>query len=345
MKLYTRIIFTSILFSFLLFIILSIFFYLAFPLEDIRLLWTIKVLEIPFIIMLPTVTILFGCIIGVVMATFWQKRITFLEKNLSRLLKNQSFQDPLSYEEMKIVLDRLKEVQNYIQEQTKRTQKLIEERASAQEETINQVISEERNRLARELHDSVSQELFAASMLVSAVLASDPDQSEVKTKQLHQIETMIQQAQLEMRALLLHLRPVLLKDKSLKEGMEQLLEELHAKVPMSITWRIEEVEINKGLEDQLFRILQEALSNGLRHAQAENIDVLLIERDAFLILRIADDGIGFNLEEKRESSYGLTNMYERAAEIGAHLKIVSIPNEGTKIEVRVPLISEGGDQE
>ncbi|GAE94529.1 sensor histidine kinase VraS [Gracilibacillus boraciitolerans JCM 21714] len=340
MKLYTRIISSSILFSFLLFIILSIFFYLAFPINDFRLLWTVKVLEVPFVIMLPTVTLLFGCIIGLVMATFWQNCMKFLEKNINRLLNNQSFTDPIAYEEMKIVLSRLKEVQQYIQDQTKRAQKLIEERANAHEETINQVISEERNRLARELHDSVSQELFAASMLVSAVLATD---TQTNSKQLYQIEAMIQQAQLEMRALLLHLRPILLKDNSLKEGMEQLLEELHTKVPMKITWRIEEVIINKGIEDQLFRILQESISNALRHAKAENIDVLLIKRDEFLILKIADDGIGFNLEEKRNNSYGLTNMYERAAEVGGHLKVVSIPTEGTKIEVRVPLISEGGN--
>ncbi|WP_163580415.1 sensor histidine kinase [Gracilibacillus saliphilus] len=345
MKMYTRMIATGSLFALFLLIILSVFYYLAFPIDDWQLLWTTKVLEIPFVVMLPTITILFGSIIGIIVAAIWQRRIQFLENSLARLLKNQTFSDPVSYEEMNHVLSRLKEVQQYIQDQTKRTQKLIDERASAQEETINQVISEERNRLARELHDSVSQELFAASMLVSAVITSNQGQKETKTKQLHQIEAMIQQAQLEMRALLLHLRPVLLKDKSLNEGMEQLLEELHAKVPMAISWHLEEIKVNKGIEDQLFRILQEALSNALRHAKASTIDVLLIERDDFLILRIVDDGIGFNVQEKRESSYGLTNMYERAAEVGARLNIVSLANEGTKIEVRVPLISEEGEKE
>lgn len=343
MKLYTRMIATASLFSLSLLIILSVFYYLAFPIENWQLLWSTKVLEIPFVVMLPTITILFGSVIGIIVAVVWQRRIQFLENSLTRLLKNQSFSEPISYEEMNHVHSRLKEVQQYIQDQTKRTQKLIDERASAQEETINQVISEERNRLARELHDSVSQELFAASMLVSAVIASNTEQKEITTRQLHQIEAMIQQAQLEMRALLLHLRPVLLKDKSLNEGMEQLLEELHAKVPMEISWRLEEINVNKGIEDQLFRILQEALSNALRHAKASAIDVLLIERDNFLILRIVDDGIGFHVEEKKDSSYGLTNMYERAAEIGARLTIVSLSNEGTKIEVRVPLISEEGE--
>ncbi|MDX8045086.1 sensor histidine kinase [Gracilibacillus sp. S3-1-1] len=344
MKLYARIIATTSLFSLLFLIILGVFYYLAFPIEDWQLIWQTKVLEIPFVVMLPTITLLFGAIIGIIIASVWQRRIQFLENSLASMLKNQSFSEPVCYEEMYQVHHRLKELQQYIQEQTKRTQKLIDERASAQEETINQVISEERNRLARELHDSVSQELFAASMLVSAVIASNKEQSDIMTKQLYQIEAMIQQAQLEMRALLLHLRPVLLKDKSLNEGMEQLLEELHAKVPMDISWRLEDIDVNKGIEDHLFRILQEAISNALRHAKPSTIDVLLIERDELLILRIVDDGIGFNIHEKKDNSYGLTNMYERAAEIGARLNVMSLPNEGTKIEIRVPLINKVGDK-
>ncbi|UOQ50174.1 sensor histidine kinase [Gracilibacillus caseinilyticus] len=343
MKLYTRMIATTTSLAFLLLLILTVFYYLAFPINNWQLLWTHKVMEIPVVLMMPVVTILFGIVMGIIIAAVWQRRIHFIENSLHRVLNNQSVADPVSYEEMTDVLSRLQEVQQYIQDQTKRTQKLIEERATAQEETINQVVSEERNRLARELHDSVSQELFAASMLVSAVLAANIEQDEKTTKQLHQIEAMIQQAQLEMRALLLHLRPVLLKDKTLNEGMEQLLEELHAKVPMDIIWRLETIEVNKGIEDQLFRILQEAISNALRHAKASLIEVLLMERDDFLILRISDNGIGFDIEEKQHNSYGLTNMYERAAEIGARLNIVSLQNEGTKIEIRVPLMSEEGE--
>jgi len=344
MKLYLRIITTSVLLSFLFLLIISVFYYLAFPIEDWHLVWTIKVLDIPFVLMLPMIALLFGLIIGMVVVSVWQRRIHFVESSLSRILKNQSFSQPVTYEEMKQVLGKLKEVQLYIQEQTKRTQKLIDERASEQEETISKVISEERNRLARELHDSVSQELFAASMLASAIMATNTNPDDKMSKQLQQIEAIIQQAQLEMRALLLHLRPILLKDKSLKQGMEQLLEELHEKVPMTINTRIEEITVNKGIEDHLFRILQEAISNSLRHAKANHMDVVLMKRDDFIILRITDDGIGFNMEEKRTSSYGLTNMYERAAEIGAYLRIVSIPKEGTRIEVRVPVVREGGEE-
>lgn len=340
MKVYSRLIATIIVVTFIFLLLLSTLFFLAFPLDNLRSLWTEKVWEVPFLIIVPTITILFGILVGVIVAYVVNKRVRFLEQSLSLILKNQTFTDERDFDEIHSVHEKLKEVQDYIQQQTKRAQKLIEERAKDQEDTINQVISEERNRLARELHDSVSQELFAASMLVSAVNASNHQENATMTKQLSQVEAMIQQAQLEMRALLLHLRPVLLKDKSLKEGMEQLLQELRAKVPMEVTWKLEDIQVNKGIEDHLFRILQEGVSNALRHSKARSIDTLLIERDGFAILKIEDDGIGFNIEEKQAGSYGIINMQERTAEIGGYFRIISIPEKGTRIEVRVPMIEE-----
>ena len=82
------------------------------------------------------------------------------------------------------------------------------------------------------------------------------------------VEQMIHQSQLEMRALLLHLRPVALKGKNLQEGMKELLVELAQKVPLDIEWKIEDMSLDKGIEDHLFRILQESVSNTLRHAKA-----------------------------------------------------------------------------
>jgi len=240
-------------------------------------------------------------------------------------------------------MKKIQRVQVAIQDQTKRSQKLISERVENQQEKIEEVITQERNRLARELHDSVSQELFAASMLVSAMNEMPVAQENQIKKPIEQVETMIQQAQLEMRALLLHLRPIALKDNSLKQGMDQLLQELDQKITLKIVWSVQDVDLSRGVEDHLFRILQESVSNALRHAKAESVDILLVERDGFIILRIMDDGIGFDLDEKKSSSYGLANMEERAAEIGAKLRIVSVPKKGTRIEVRVPIIDTEGD--
>jgi NarL family two-component system sensor histidine kinase LiaS len=119
--------------------------------------------------------------------------------------------------------------------------------------------------------------------------------------------------------------------------------ELQQKVPMKIQWKIEPIPLNKGVEDHLFRILQESVSNTLRHAKATTLEVLLIKRDNLVILRVVDDGIGFNVEETKTGSYGLQNMHERAVEIGGTLQIVSVPNQGTRLEVRVPMLSLEGE--
>lgn len=206
-----------------------------------------------------------------------------------------------------------------------------------QQKRVQEVIVQERNRLARELHDSVSQQLFAASMLMSA-LTESTDEDSPKSQQLKMVEEMINQSQLEMRALLLHLRPAALKGKSLQEGITELLLELAQKVPMELKWNVEEFLLDKGVEDHLFRIAQESVSNALRHSKASMLKVLLVQRDSLVILRIEDDGIGFDVEMEKLGSYGLQNMHERAVEVGATLKIVSLPNHGTKLEVKVPLI-------
>ena len=103
-------------------------------------------------------------------------------------------------------------------------------------------------------------------------------------------------------------------------------------------WKIEDVTLDRGVEDHLFRILQESVSNTLRHAKATMLEVLLLERDGFVILRVSDNGVGFDVERTKSGSYGLQHMYERAAEIGGTLKIVSIKNKGTRLEVKVPLV-------
>ena len=176
-------------------------------------------------------------------------------------------------------------------------------------------------------------------MMMSAInetRALKDDNDDRETKQLKMVEEMIHQSQLEMRALLLHLRPVALKGKSLQEGVEELLNELSQKVQMNILWKVEHFPLDKGVEDHLFRILQESVSNTLRHAKATSLEVLLIERDDLIILRVVDDGVGFDVEETKAGSYGMQNMYERAVEIGGTIKIISLKNKGTRLEVKIP---------
>nr|WP_106784544.1 sensor histidine kinase [Lysinibacillus timonensis] len=228
-----------------------------------------------------------------------------------------------------------------IETQRNSLQKLTNQRVETNDAIIQERIVAERQRLARELHDSVSQQLFAASMMLSAITEQEQP-AENSRATLKQVEKIVQQAQLEMRALLLHLRPIALRNNTLAEGLTGLILELQQKVNFHIEYKIEEFKLTKAEEDHLFRIAQEAVSNTLRHAKATEVELLLIARDNIGILRIQDNGRGFNVEEdKTTSSYGLKNIAERAVEIGCTYKIVSVPGEGTIVEVKVPLKKKG----
>ncbi len=212
-------------------------------------------------------------------------------------------------------------------------------------ETKEQVIQEERRRIARELHDSVSQQLFAAMMMISALNERADKFDEKEQKQLKMIEHVLSQAQSEMRALLLHLRPISLESKSLKSGIEGLLIELQTKVQMKIHWDIEDVKLPEGVEDHLFRIAQELLSNTLRHSHATTLEVYLRKLDSTVLFKIEDNGVGFNSEEILPGSYGINNMKERVQGLGGQVRIVSFPNQGTTIEIKIPLSRHMEDEQ
>ena len=186
-------------------------------------------------------------------------------------------------------------------------------------ETKEQVIQEERRRIARELHDSVSQQLFAAMMMISALNERADKFDEKEQKQLKMIEHVLSQAQSEMRALLLHLRPISLESKSVK--------------------------LPEGVEDHLFRIAQELLSNTLRHSHATTLEVYLRQLDSTVLFKIEDNGVGFNSEEILPGSYGINNMKERVQGLGGQVRIVSFPNQGTTIEIKIPLSRHMEDEQ
>lgn len=206
------------------------------------------------------------------------------------------------------------------------------------EETKEEIVEHERSRIARELHDSVSQQLFAAMMMLSAVTETyHTDENPKLATNLKKIESVIGNAQTEMRALLLHLRPVDLQGKSLKQGIHNLLIELQAKIPLELTWELDDPKLETGIEDHLFRIIQEAVSNTMRHARANKLDVYLRETIDTITIRIVDDGCGFNPETTdKSSSYGLSNIKERVKGMGGSVSIISSPGQGTVIDIKVP---------
>ncbi len=336
---------SAIIFTIILFVLFSFMFFIAFPLESWSSLWENKILDFPFVYIVPSISILLGACYGALIGYYWKKQLYIVETAVKELEKGRPI--PIEQQVLPEIHDiwvRIEKIQKNMLEQTKLSQKLANEKAEDHEKRVQEMVSQERNRLARELHDSVSQQLFAASMMMSAITESKPLSDDRETKQLKLIEETIQQSQLEMRALLLHLRPAALKGKTLQEGVEELLVELMQKVSMKIKWKVEHMQLDKGVEEHLFRILQESVSNTLRHAKATTLDVLLIKRDDFVIMRVSDDGVGFEVDnEGKTGSYGMQNMYERAIEIGGTIKVVSLKNKGTRLEVKVPVLNVEGE--
>jgi two-component system, NarL family, sensor histidine kinase LiaS len=247
-------------------------------------------------------------------------------------------------DEIGLISEELNYLADYIQEQSNSLQRLADKKTSLAQSAHAAAVMEERQRLARDLHDVVSQQLFALSMMSSATLRLfEIDREKAKT-QLEEISKIAANAQGEMRALLLHLRPIQLSDDRLCEGVIKLLQELKGKTNLEFQASIDDIEhISKAAEEHLFRIIQEALSNILRHAEASRVKITLTEKENYIYLFIADNGKGFNPSKERIASYGLKTMRERCEEVGGVFNIRSKEDEGTYIDIRIPF-SRGEDE-
>lgn len=226
-----------------------------------------------------------------------------------------------------------------LQNQTKSMQRMAEEKADFAKTAYKSAVIEERQRLARDLHDSVSQQLFALTMMAEASNQLMDNKPESAKKHLQDVIEAGHTAQAEMRALLLHLRPVYLSGDSLAKGLEKLLMELQTKCAIVFHVELEQdMELKETTEDHVFRITQEALANILRHSQATEVHLQIITRGNDLFIHIRDNGIGFELDKQLDSnvSYGMKTMRERSEELGGTFNVRSILKEGTYIDIRIP---------
>lgn len=299
-----------------------------------------QIVGVPAILFLNVIVILACIIMGSILAYRQNEQYSDIQEMISRLSDGEKITlDNLNQDlEVIEIMKTLENVSTIIEDVKRQNQLVINDVHTLNEETVKQIVEEERQRLARELHDSVSQQLFAASMMLSALKSAN--HAEQVSKQLNLLEKMLHESQLEMRALLLHLRPVGLKNKTLEQGLIQLIKELKQKIPLNINADIEEIKLEKGVEDHLFRIAQESISNTLRHAKAEHITIELFRAGNRVILRVTDDGLGFDINQIDDTRYGLHTMKERALEIGGTCHVISAPQSGTRIEVKVPIKEE-----
>ena len=206
------------------------------------------------------------------------------------------------------------------------------ENASLRAHTELNAVTAERNRIARDLHDAVTQTLFSAS-LVAEVLpriyaANESDGSEM----LNDLQLMTRGALAEMRTLLIELRPTSFDEMPICDLMRQLAESFISKLDVPVGVSIEGSAILPALvQTAVFRIAQESLNNIQKHGMAKHVDVNLVYSDQSLSLRIWDDGCGFDCDEVKGGHLGLKIMNERAQSIRAKLVIQSKINQGTMI--------------
>ena len=204
----------------------------------------------------------------------------------------------------------------------------------------------ERERVSRELHDRVSQELFGLSMLSKAaakVREQDPEQA---LRLLPEIEELARHAQGAMRALLLELRPLELTSRSLIPALQELTLELSARTSIRIGFRHTFADgllqkLPDAVEDALFLIAQEALVNALKHAEPGEVRVELNVEQARVVLRVLDDGNGFVPARGKWTSVGLRSIQERAESLGGTVRVKSAVGKGTEITCIIPRIDEG----
>ncbi len=204
-------------------------------------------------------------------------------------------------------------------------------------------VMEERQRLARDLHDSAAQALYAITMYAEAARQLLGDRS-MAADYFREIRDTAQEALRDMRLLLFELRPPALEQEGLVGALQTRLEAVEGRAGLETELEVEEGrQLPLEIEEGLYRIAQEALNNALKHAQARRITVHLRQTAPATILEIADDGAGFDLTTAREKGgLGLRGMEERAARLGGRLTVESRPGEGTRVKVTVPVA--GGDR-
>jgi signal transduction histidine kinase len=200
-------------------------------------------------------------------------------------------------------------------------------------------VVEERNRLARELHDSVTQALYGITLHAEAAFRQlKANQSEMADGQLKELRSTAQEALREMRLLIFELRPSVVEMQGLIPALRARLEAVEERAGMEVEINVTgKLDLSDRIQDGLYRIIQEALNNALKHAKANRISLNVTGELASVRVEVIDDGLGFNPDTAVEGGgLGLDGMIERAELLGGNLNLESKPGSGTKISIEVP---------
>jgi signal transduction histidine kinase len=194
----------------------------------------------------------------------------------------------------------------------------------------------ERARIARELHDSISQELFAVHMVAAGMRKALPAVSPLR-EQAESMEQSLVRTMRQMRALLLELRPFQLQDEELTVALQSLCRAYEARLGIRVSADLQPVTLDPPLEHALLLIVQEAVGNAIRHSDPSAVDLRLVTVDGRVEVTVRDDGSGFDVSGAAgRHGMGLDLMRERVREFGGTLDIDSAPEQGTTVRVSLP---------
>ena len=250
--------------------------------------------------------------------------------HLSFRIMRQSFYQSVELERASTELADLNEtLESRVREQTRDLRRLTDHLERAREE--------ERTRIARELHDQLGQELTAlhlALALSTQRFAKDPKSI---AGNLDEMSALIKRTQTTTRNLVTELRPQLLDELGLSAGIEWLIRQTEARSEVRCTLTAEALDqLPPDVSTIAFRIVQEALTNVVRHARAKKVEVRLAVRDGTLALAVIDDGIGLPMDE-RPGGFGLIGIRERVATRAGHMELGARADGGTVLSVTLPL--------
>lgn len=210
------------------------------------------------------------------------------------------------------------------------------------EKTQEFAVLEERNRMARELHDSISQLLYSQTLYADAGSKYlSVGQHEQATGYMNQLQESAHQALKEMRLMIYELRPSILEHEGLWGAIEHRLETVERRSGVEAQFAGDpSIKLPAAVENQLYLVAQEALNNVLKHSKAQNVNVSLSQEDMTITFSVTDDGAGFD-PAVIKWGLGLDNIRQRAKRVGGTFKIHSEPGKGTQLVICIP----GGDED
>jgi signal transduction histidine kinase len=301
----------------------------------------------------PPISLFIGCGIGLMLTANLSLGLFALQVVLDRLAHSLPVElvSLRRYWPLHILFQLVCELEQQYGQQSGRQIQVEQQTVAYKDQLMQQVITttaqEERNRLARDLHDSIKQQIFSITMSAAAAKARwEHDLTRVRSI-LDDIERTAREAQVEMQAMLQQLRPRALENTGLVESLRMQSQALEYRTGASMTVEIgqlpSEEHLPPGLQEVLFRIVQEGFANIARHARASHVWLSLYQQQEFLLLEIGDDGQGFDISHIPGSSgsggMGMPNIHERMRAFHGTVQIWSMPDKGTTLQIAIPLLA------